>query len=179
MAVKEKALKRLAEKLNAAGVPWAVGGDWLLTQLGAGEKWHTFQLYTDYAHAAAADKVLTRLGMKSGEKDDGAAFTCEYHFDGADIALTAGPAVLTAPDGSVFHTAFDEGSCAGECTVLGACVHLMPAEDWLVYTAVTGRAEIAERLTALLREKGCDRERFAHAVAEPLPAALTDLINTL
>ena len=34
MALKEKALRRLGEKLTAANIPFAAGGEWLHCQLG-------------------------------------------------------------------------------------------------------------------------------------------------
>lgn len=86
MALKEKALKRLAEKLNAAGIPWALTGDYAAVLRGGEAQWHGFELQVNREQAAAADKILTRLGMRH-EVEGAAVITVDYHFDGADIRL--------------------------------------------------------------------------------------------
>ena len=40
MALKEKALRRLGEKLTAANIPFAAGGEWLHCQLGQSAVYH-------------------------------------------------------------------------------------------------------------------------------------------
>ena len=64
MALKEKALRRLGEKLTAANIPFAAGGEWLRCQLGQSAVYHTFDIVVSSADAARADKVLTKLGMR-------------------------------------------------------------------------------------------------------------------
>ena len=44
MALKEKALRRLGEKLTAANIPFAAGGEWLRCQLGQSAVYHTFDI---------------------------------------------------------------------------------------------------------------------------------------
>ena len=117
MAVKEKALRRLADKLNAAGVTWAAGGEWVLCQAGLLDTYHVFDIYVAEADIAAADRALTRLGMRS-EVPSEDAFRAEYHFDGADIHVRAG----------IPGFAFDAGCVSGDTTVLGASVHLLSGE---------------------------------------------------
>lgn len=107
MALKEKALKRLAEKLDARGVAWAAGGAWARCQRGQAETYHRFDIYVAEADAAAADAALSRLGLRSPISE--APFRCAYHFDGADVTLTALPALATD----------------GEATALGAAVPLL------------------------------------------------------
>jgi len=67
MALKEKALRRLGEKLTAANIPFAAGGEWLRCQLGQSAVYHTFDIVVSSADAARADKVLTKLGMRQEE----------------------------------------------------------------------------------------------------------------
>lgn len=57
MALKEKALRRLGEKLTAANIPFAAGGEWLRCQLGQSAVYHTFDIVVSSADAARADKV--------------------------------------------------------------------------------------------------------------------------
>ena len=120
MAIKEKALKRLAEKLNAAGVVWALGGDYLAAQKGADVAWHGFELYTTADSLPKADKVLTRLGMKTPH-DTAEGFFCEYHFDGADIALTV------PGEGAAWQ--FTADRVAETITVLGVPVPCLSLAD--------------------------------------------------
>lgn len=87
MALKEKALKRLAEKLNSAGLVWAAGGDWALCQRGLKEQYHCFEIAAE--DPGAADAILTRLGMRHAE-EAGTGLLASYHFDGADVLLRAG-----------------------------------------------------------------------------------------
>ena len=104
MAVKEKALRRLADKLNAAGVQWAIGGDWLLCQRGEKAAWHEFEIFVTPGEQEKADKVLTKLGMRNEEAD-----AVAFHFDGADIHLKT----------------LDTVESDGDTQVLGATVHLL------------------------------------------------------
>ena len=57
MALKEKALRRLGEKLTAANIPFAAGGEWLHCQLGQSAVYHTFDIVVSAADAARADKA--------------------------------------------------------------------------------------------------------------------------
>ena len=123
MALKEKALRRLAEKLNAAGVAWAMGASWLLCQRGILDSYHDFDLMVKECDVDRADRILTRLGM-GGRQDTGDAYHGAYHFDGADFDVLAG-AVLHTPEGE-WHWIFDEGAVAGHAEVQGAQVPLMP-----------------------------------------------------
>ena len=97
MALKEKALKRLAEKLNAAGVPWVLSGDYALVLRGIDAQWHGFELITDTASVEQVDRILTRLGMRH-EEDAPVCRTVSYHFDGADVQLLCGPDVTLTSD---------------------------------------------------------------------------------
>lgn len=116
MALKEKALKRLSEKMTAAGIVWAAGGDWLLSVKGIKPTFHQFDIVA--ADAEKADQVLTRLGMRHVAAS-GPVFVCDYHFDGADIRLYAGePLGFSAED------------IAEDMTVLGAQVHALSPERW-------------------------------------------------
>lgn len=171
MALKEKALRRLADKLNAAGITWAAGGDWMLCQRGIADVYHGFDIVVTEADLAAADKALSRLGMKT---EDPAApnFHCDYHFDGADISLRT----PWAPGGHAM--CFDAASAAETAAVLGASVHLMYAEDWYVLAALSGDTRTAQRLEAWFTAHGAAHpERFEQVVSDPLPEELRAVIS--
>lgn len=115
MALKEKALRRLGDKLTAANIPFAAGGEWLLCQLGQSTVYHTFEIVVSSADAARADKVLTKLGMRQEQSAPNGAFRCHYHFDGADVTLLAVDTPLVL---------------GGEAIVLGVRIPLLTAEAW-------------------------------------------------
>lgn len=174
MAVKEKALKRLAEKLNAAGVPWGIGASWLLCQKGILNEYHDFDLFVAEEDAPRADKVLTRLGMRSAD-EDAAGFHAAYHFDGADIELMAGCVI----DGQ-WGFPFTPASVAEDVTVLGATVHLMHLEDWLVFYRLVGRDSRADAIAAYLKANGCAHpERFKEAFTGELPERIAEEIKQI
>lgn len=178
MAMKEKALRRLADKLNAAGVTWAIGAGYLLAYHGIGQGYHDFDIIVDEKDAEAADRVLSRLGMRSPQELKGDAFHCAYHFDGADIDVMAGM-VIHHEDGQ-WHIRFDGDSVDKTVSVLGAQVHLMYLEDWYVFYALIGHDKKAQAIEEHFRRHGVKHpERFDQVAREPLPEALQASINAL
>lgn len=174
MAVKEKALRRLADKLNAAGVTWAIGASWLLTHEGVVDTYHDFDIVVAQPDVEKADKVLSKLGMKTADADS-ADFHCDYHFDGADIDMRS-PYVI----GGTYHMVFDASSIAGDATVLGATVHLMYLEDWLVLYHLMGKTQRVQQLMDYFAARGVAHpERFQQVIAEPLPDDVRATIQSL
>ncbi|MBR6030222.1 MAG: hypothetical protein IKP40_14155 [Clostridia bacterium] len=140
MALKEKALKRMAEKLNAAGVVWAAGGDWLLAQKGWLRDYHDFEVTA--ADDEAADRVLTRLGMRQ-EGDPASGQAAHYHFDGADVTLMSAQSL---PGG------LPESVAQERLTVLGVQVPVLTTEALLAQARQTGNHRRAELISACLGE---------------------------
>ena len=138
MALKEKALRRLADKLNAADITWAAGGEWLLCRHGLTQSYHQFDIIIAEQDAAAADKILSRLGMRSPVEDAPDVFRCDYHFDGADIAVTAG---MVAGGQKI---PFGPEDVEETVTVLGASVPVMRLSAWQTIYTLQGKARLAE-----------------------------------
>lgn len=164
MAVKEKALRRLAEKLHTTDVTWAVGAGYLLQCKGVADGYHGFDMLIAQEDVEKADKVLSRLGMRS---EDAASdtFHCTYHFDGADVDVRA-PFVVEGK----YHLRFNKASVAEQVKVLGVQVPLMYLEDWYVLYALWGRTRQVEQLAAYFQQHGVQHpERFQQVVQEPLP----------
>ncbi len=173
MAVKEKALRRMAEKLNAANICWGIGASWLLFHWGITDSYHDFDIVVADADVEKADRVLSKLGMKTLGEWDNQEFHGEYHFDGADIDMRS-PYILNG----TYHMQFNTTSIAGEATVLGATVPLMHLEDWLVLYALMGKTRRVDELTAYFASHApAHPERFGQAIAEPLPAQVQALIQ--
>ena len=173
MAFKDKALKRMAEKLNRAGIPYTVGAGWLLCRRGITDSFHDFDVVVPFAQAEAADAVLARLGMR-GEVTRGAdTFRASYHFDGADIDLCAGLDL-----GGGLHAVIGEESCAGEEVLLGVPVRAGHLEDWYVWYSLFGKTQKAEAIEAYFAaHPPAHPERFAACVDGPLPEALARRVS--
>ena len=122
MALKEKALRRLGEKLTAANIPFAAGGEWLRCQLGQSAVYHTSDIVVSSADAARADKVLTKLGMRQEQPAPDGVFRCHYHFDGADVTLLAADVTLLAADVTL--------ETSGSAIVLGTSIPLLTESAW-------------------------------------------------
>ena len=60
MAFKDKALKRLAERLNKAGIPYNVGAGWLLCVRGVTDSFHDFDVLVPFEMAQAAKAPRTQ-----------------------------------------------------------------------------------------------------------------------
>ena len=90
MALKEKAIRRLASKCRSGSVPMALGGEYALVRHGLTDTWHAFDICCPRSSYEAMDRVLTRLGMKSREEVHEDWCEAEYHFDGADLTVHAG-----------------------------------------------------------------------------------------
>lgn len=175
MALKEKALRRLADKMNAAGIAWAAMGDWALCVQGIGNEWHGFDLLVAEKDAAQADKILTRMGMRHEEPDGASVLRAAYHFDGADIMMTAGLAI--AAEGAVYHAVLDADAIGGTQTVLGAQVPTLRQENELTLAVLRGDDKTAAAVAAALKAAG--RAADAAAVAETLPESMVQCINKL
>ena len=137
MALKERALRRLADKLNAAGITWAAGGEWLLCRHGLTQSYHQFDIIIAEQDTAAADKILSRLGMRSPVEDTPDAFRCDYHFDGADIAVTAGMTIAGQ------KIPFGPEDVEETVTVLGASVPVMRLSAWQTIYELQGKTRLA------------------------------------
>ena len=178
MALKEKALKRLTEKLTAAGVDFTLGASWLLCQYDILDTYHDFDVLVPAEQAEQADKVLSRLGMCSERQSQNGCFHGSYHFDGADVDLCGG---LNFSDYGL-HAVLNADACSEKRSVLGAQVPLGHLEDWLVWYALMGRESRAQAVLAYLKEQPAVKaNRFTDCVDGQLPAhlnhMLADLIN--
>ena len=138
MALKEKALKRLCEKLARAGIPFCLAGSWMLTQRGLDLPWHSFDVVVDPEQFPEADRVLTRLGMRSAAEQTETHAEIHYHFDGADIQLYSGFPLS--------DTQYRLSPSPDTVTVLGQEVPLMSPEDWYILLLQTGHSAEAHAI---------------------------------
>lgn len=180
-ATKEKALRRAAERLNAAGITWAVGGGWMLQALGATRTWHDFDILVTEEDAPRADAILSKLGMRTPR--DGDSFRCSYHFDGADVELYAPPVMRNAHapgESPLYHVIFNADSVAATLPVQGVEVPIMYPEDWLVIYGLLGEDKRwAELVMHFLTHTIPVTERFDKVLQEPIPLPISDVVEVL
>ena len=175
MAFKDKALRRMAEKLNRAGIPYSVGAGWLLCLRGVTDSFHDFDVIVPFSAAEEADRVLSRLGMRGEVSRGEGTFRASYHVDGADIDLCAGMDL-----GSGLHAVIGADSAEREETVLGVPVRAGYLEDWYVWYRLFGRDRKAELLEAYFAEHPPEHpERFTACADGPLPEAVAAAVARL
>ena len=175
MAFKEKAVKRLAEKLNAAGVHYQLGAGFLMDRLGVCEGFHDVDVFVPAEETAAADKVLTRLGMRSEPTEINGCFRASYHFDGTEVDLCAGMAF----DGGLTAVLGAESVCE-TVPFLGTQLPLGYPEDWFVWYALMGREAKVQALENWFRVRGVAHpERFRQCVRGELPESVAARVDQL
>lgn len=168
MALKEKALKRLGEKLTRAGIPFCAAGPWMLCQRGWNNAWHGFDIVVDPQRFEEADHVLTRLGMRTPLSVLPENAEVHYHFDGADIVLYAGF--------STGDTAYHVSADADTAAVLGQNIPLMSPEDWYVLLLSSGRQNEALAVLPYFREHPFRRDCLASTLSHiALPESLFNM----
>jgi len=90
MQQKRKTLAKVAKALNAAGIPWALGGSGMLYFLGLTEGFRDVDLMVAQTHVAAAQQTIEAVeGLeKTGyvEKYD----LLQYRIDGLDFDVMKG-----------------------------------------------------------------------------------------
>ena len=173
MAFKEKALKRMAEKLNRAGIPYNVGAGWLLCQRGVTDSFHDYDVLVPFEMAEEADRVLSKLGMRGEVRQGEHSFRASYHFDGADIDLCAGMDL-----GSGLLAVIDADSAEREEMILGVPVRAGYLEDWYVWYSLFGRDQKVALLEQYFAEHPPEHpKRFADCVDGPLLEEITRKVN--
>ncbi|MBQ6529220.1 MAG: hypothetical protein IJI38_11905 [Clostridia bacterium] len=115
----------------------------MLCQKGWNQPWHSFDIVVERDQYEAADRVLTRLGMRTPVSESALACETHYHFDGADIQLYAG---FPLPD-VVYRLPAE----AEKITVLSQEVPLLTAEDWFVLLRLSGRNADAEAMQSFFQ----------------------------
>ncbi|MCR4884335.1 MAG: hypothetical protein K6A68_12235 [Clostridiales bacterium] len=138
MALKEKALKRLCEKLTKSDIRFCLAGSWMLSQRGMEISWHSFDVVVDPEQFSAADRILTRLGMRNEVVLSEDNSEVHFHFDGADIQLLSGF--------SLHGTVYRLPESMETISVLGQQVPLMTPEDWYALLLHSGNQKEAQSM---------------------------------
>ena len=165
LALKEKALRRLDEKLRKKGIPYAIGGDWLLFTEGLTDSYHTFDVYVPAEHGQAASAVFERLGMCASRQENQDTLEAEYHFDGADFTFHAGFCAM--PD---VRICLDDVQNFRHEEIPGASVPVFSLEDAYVIALLCHREQDAALLETHFQAHGVQHpERFLNGAVQPVP----------
>ena len=161
-------LRQVAAALEAAGIPFALGGSGLLAALGLARTVHDWDLTTD----AGLEPVSAGLGGQRTEivGPGGVHEDSKLRFAGGTVELIVRMAIRT-----------EAGACRIPTMTGGAWrgVPLGSPEAWAVAYALLGREEKAGLLFGYLESRGAGRGAVARLLAEPLPEAVAARVRAL
>lgn len=165
-------LAALAPLLEEEKILWAVGGSVMLFYHGLEPAPRDIDLLVNPQDAAAADKVLTRIGAKAPPSPHaryGTEHFYEYRIWEADVDLIGGF--------TIHHE-------AGECKYLlrpeelvhipveGTTIPLCPMEDWYVLYLLMNREQRAAAIEKYFAAHPANRKILSRWQAETLPAPI-------
>lgn len=137
-------LKRIAERLNGAGVTWAVGGSMMLYLRGRARNVHDIDLMVDEREVELAKEVLSGMGKLMPEKEDARYQTRHYHkfvIDGTEVDLIAGFVIVK--DGVAHECPLLRKDITERKDLEGMAVPLHALAVWREYYELMGRTEKA------------------------------------
>lgn len=133
-------LSRIAEKLNAAGLTWAVGASLLLYFKGIVDSFNDIDLMLSVEDAEAAKNLLLGMGTllppKPNQKYKTPHFY-EFVIDGVDVDVMGGFIIVN--NGRDYDCSLTEAGIAERISVGGQAVPLQSVSDWRRYYALMGR----------------------------------------
>lgn len=136
------ALKRIAERLNGAGITWAVGGSMMLYLRGRATNVHDIDLMVDEKDVERAKKLLSEIGKLMPEKDNASYQTRHYYqyvIDGAEVDLIAGFVIVK--DGEAHECPLLRKDITERHDLEGTPVPLHSLSVWREYYTLMGRTE--------------------------------------
>lgn len=144
IGTKEKlaVLAKIAQRLNALGITWAVGASLMLYLKGIAPSFNDIDLMVAEQDAKKARAALLALGQMLPPKPNTQYKTkcfCEFVVDGADIDLMAGLVIVA--DGRDHPCPFGPQDIAGWAQVGGQAIPLQSVQRWRRYYQLMGRAE--------------------------------------
>lgn len=169
-------LLSIAERFNAASIPWGLGASMLLWFHGIVDAPADIDLLVAAGYADQADAVLRDMGTKSPPGSNvgyATRFFGEYAVRDVDADLMEGFAIRYG-DGQCYRYPFDPGSLEKR-DVLGVSIYLTPLLDWYVlYQLMPGREKRITQLEAYLWRHGVKEAGIRKWMREPIPAAIRE-----
>jgi len=145
-------LALIGEKLNCAGVMWAVGGSLLLDQYRLADRMHDIDLLVAVEDLKTVVGLLDRMGCRHQEKSNKGYSTrsfYEYTIEEVEVDVMCGLALNH--EAGVFHYPFDKQSVSSIRKIGGIEIPFTSLEDWYVlYQLIPGREEKVRRIETYL-----------------------------
>ena len=135
-------LKRIAERLNGAGITWAVGGSMMLYLRGRATNVHDIDLMVDEREVERAKDLLSTMGKLMPGKDDARYQTRHYHqfvIDGTEVDLIAGFVIVK--DGVAHECPLLRKDITERHDLEGTFIPLHSLNVWREYYALMGRTD--------------------------------------
>lgn len=169
---------QIGERLNRAGVTWAVGASLLLNRHGLVDQPGDIDLLVALEDGEKAEDLLSQMGTKqAGGKSASYLTACfrEFMIHGWEVDMMAGLKIKHAQ--GIYEYVFDAGSISQWDLLNGIPIPFAALEDWYVlYQLIPGREDKAELIETYLREQGVKQERLYRALAGELPKQVRDRV---
>lgn len=146
-------LSRIAKRLNAEGVTWAVGASLLLYLKGIAKSFHDIDIMTTEEDAERVKRALGEIGEIQPANPNQQYKTrhfYEFVVDGVDVDVMAGFVIVR--DGVAYECPFAADSIAEYADVNGQRIPLQAVADWRRYYDLMGRTAKVDLIDRAARE---------------------------
>ncbi len=175
-------LSLIGEKLNEAGIVWAVGGSVMLSHYGLAPDPNDIDILIDEDCAAQAAALMEVIGKERPPAKSRTFATRHFHkYDVGGFPVDVMSGLAIRHDSGLFCYVFDKASVTGCMTVRGVKVPLASLEDWYVlYQLMPGRAAKVSLIESHLRSAGIRRpELLNRMLTQNLPQGVKENIKRL
>lgn len=148
-------LTRIAEKLNAADITWAVGASLLLYFKGISDSFNDIDLMVVEADAERAKSLLLDMGQMQPPKPNGnykTPYFYEFVIDGVEVDVMGG--FIIVKDGQEYDCSLSPELICESITVNGQAVPLQAVSDWRRYYKLMGREAKVAMIDAAAQSAG-------------------------
>ncbi|MFL0248477.1 hypothetical protein [Candidatus Clostridium stratigraminis] len=177
-------LSYIGEKLNNAGILWAVGASIVLTNYGLVEKPNDIDILVDINDIKKADEILKGVGMKKPLKDGESTiystkYFYEYIVNGIDVDVMAGFAINF--NEGTYEYSFDKKAVTYSMKANGVEIPLTSLEDWYVlYQLMPDREKKVKIIEKYLLSNGIKETHLINrALDKKLPNKIRERIELL
>ncbi|MDD6077901.1 MAG: hypothetical protein ACI3XD_05485 [Oscillospiraceae bacterium] len=135
-------LSRIAERLNADGVNWAIGASLLLYFKGIADSFNDIDILVVEEYVEKLKKALLTMGEMqppNPNKQYKSRHFYEFVIDGVDVDVMAG--FIIVKDGKEYDCSFTQDLIFEHVDVNGQKIPLQAVSDWRRYYDLMGRDE--------------------------------------
>ncbi|MBO4849776.1 MAG: hypothetical protein J5529_02615 [Prevotella sp.] len=139
-------LAKIARRMNAAGLTWAVGASLMLFLRGRVGGFHDIDIMVAEEQVAQAIGILEGLGVNKGGRPNPKYLTRHFHefdIDGVEVDLLAGYVIVS--HGLPHECPLRLEDIDSSAMVLGEAIPLHALAEWRRYYILMGKPEKAKR----------------------------------